>query len=110
MDTRLRVRVRSGLCRLLGFRLGSSSRVVVRVRVRKMLLIGQDKAARSAGEGDERNRERAREAVHPRREKSWAPAEGKQRVLEGLCRGNSRYWRAAEDAETGVHWCVQCAQ
>ena len=49
-------------------------------------MIDWDEAARSAGEGGKRRRERAREAGPPRREEGWTPEEGGQRILEGLRR------------------------
>ena len=70
----------------------------------------QHEAARSAGEGAkdaEREQEKLgirggrkagtimrggyRALGHPRREESWAPDEGGQRILDGLWRGD-RYW------------------
>ena len=54
-------------------------------------MIDQDKTAQDwvSRRGAERNRERAREVGPSRREESWAPEEGKQRVLGGLRRGDS---------------------
>ena len=51
-----------------------SCRATVRSRVRKLELIDQYEAARSAGEGGgERSRDRAREIVPVRRKKGRAP-------------------------------------
>ena len=67
--------------------------------------------------------------VLPRREEGWAPEEGAQHVLQGLQRGDSRYWRGqsaaggelvgrAMSVDTGggcageaqVHGCAQCSK
>ena len=59
------------------------NRSTIRNRNRKLKLIDQDEAARSAGEG-ERSTERAREAGPPRREEGWAAEDRGQRVLDRI--------------------------
>ena len=94
-----------------------------------MSCFDQDEAARSAGEGVARSRDRAREAGPPRRDEGWGHNEGGYRALEklglrggtkagSLRRGDSGYWRGCgggtagtgRAAEAGVHWCIQCVQ
>ena len=70
----------------------------LRLRLRKLESIDQDKAAKSTGLGAKET-EREQENGPPRREESWAPDEWGQRVLEGL----RRLWRQECIDAFGVH-------